>query len=130
LLTLNAPQVAFPDTGSVRDDLREHLRRSCRFSTGPDARILRALIAELQHDPQLAEDFRTRFWDERRREGQRVIERGIERGELLPDLDVTLVLDVLYAPVYLRQLIGHAELGDAFSDALVQSVFDGIARRR
>jgi AcrR family transcriptional regulator len=126
-LALNAPQVAFPDTGSTKEDFVEHLKRARRFSNGPDGAILPALIAQLQHDPQLAEDFKARFWALRRSEGSKVLRRGIERGDVRPGIDLTVVLDALYAPVYLRQLVGHAKLDPAFCRAIVDTVFEGIA---
>ena len=49
-----------------------------RTKTG---RGIRALIAESQHDPSLAEALRDRFIASRRAEAATVFERGIERGE-------------------------------------------------
>lgn len=51
----------------------------------------------------------------------------MERGELRPDIDTTAVLDALYAPLYLRLMVEHAPIDDAFIDELVAIVFDGIA---
>lgn len=125
-LAFNAPQVGYPDTGSTREDFRRQMALVRDFFLGPGGPVVRALIAEIQHDPQLAEDFRMRFWEGRRKEGRAVLQRGIDRGELRGDLDPTAVLDVLYAPLYIRLLVGHADIDTGFLAQLIDCVFDGL----
>ncbi len=44
---------------------------------------------------------------------------GIEQGELDPDTDVDLLADRLIGPLYLRRLLYHDDLVDAYVDRLV-----------
>src|SRR5947209_3140574 len=56
------PRIPFPDTGSPREDVRRQLASVIAFYTDTKAgRGIRALIAESQHDPSLAEALRDRF---------------------------------------------------------------------
>jgi AcrR family transcriptional regulator len=128
-LAFNEPRVAFPDTGSVREDIRRQIQDVIRFFTGPGGAMLKALIAEAQHDPKLAEDFQTRFTAKRRQVGKAVLMRGVERGELPDTIDFTALIDQLYAPLYLRLLLGHADLRPELANTLVDYVFDGVALR-
>jgi len=128
-LAFNEPKVRFPDTGSAREDFRRQMPSHGRFFAGPGGQLLRVLIAEAQHDRQLAEDVRTRFMAKRRADGRQALQRGIDRGELRHDLEPEVVIDALYAPAYLRLLIGHEPIDEALYDALIGYVFDGIAVR-
>jgi hypothetical protein len=84
---------------------------------------IRALIAESQHDPSLADSLRERFIASRRAEAAAVLERGIERGELRADLDIGVAIDALYGAVYYRLLVSHAPLDQAYADTLIDQVF-------
>jgi hypothetical protein len=85
-----------------------------------------ALIAEAQIDPSLAESFREQFIQGRRAVTQTILERGIERGEVRPDVHLELVLDVIYGPIWYRLLLKHATLDDAFAQELVNFLILGI----
>jgi AcrR family transcriptional regulator len=121
-----------PDTGRLDDDLRAALRNWVRTVDGTTAgRTLRGLIAEVQRDPDLAIAWRERFIDPVRAGHLIMTERAIARGELSPDADANLLLDLLFGPAYHRLLQGHLPLDDAFisgvGDAIIAAVTaDGI----
>jgi hypothetical protein len=48
-----------------------------------------------------------------------VLSDGIEQGELRSDTDVDLLADRLIGPLYLRRLLYHDDLSDAYVDGLV-----------
>jgi AcrR family transcriptional regulator len=120
-------ELRFPDTGSVRHDMRLQIRQLIRILDSPRGRIVAALIGGGQSDPELIDAFRERFMRPRRREAYETLRRGIQRGELPPRLDLDLVLDSLYGPVYLRFLIGHKNLSGGFVDRVCDLVL-GAAR--
>ena len=68
----------------------------------------------------MIEAFRERFLWPRRKNAYRTLQRGIDRGELSPDIDLDLVLDSLYGPIYMRFLIRHGKLDESFVDDLCQ----------
>jgi AcrR family transcriptional regulator/predicted enzyme related to lactoylglutathione lyase len=131
VLEAASARIPFPDTGSAREDLRRQIASVIELYTRTKTgRGIRALIAESQHDPSLAESLRDRFIASRRAEAATVFERGIERGELRPDLDVGVAIDALYGAVYYRLLVSHAPLDAAYADTLIDQVFPAFGRRR
>jgi AcrR family transcriptional regulator len=129
VLEAASPQIPFPDTGSAREDVRRQLASVIELYTHTNTgRGIRALIAESQHDPSLAESLRDRFIASRRAEAAAVFERAIERGELRPDLDVGVAIDALYGAVYYRLLVSHAPLESAYADTLIGQVFPAFER--
>ena len=58
--------------------------------------------------------------------GAATLAKGIATGELRPDLDVDDALDVLYAPLWLRLLIGHRSLGQAAADHVLALAWPGL----
>ena len=64
--------------------------------------------------------FRERFLRPRRQEAYATLRRGIQRGELRKDVDMDLLLDSLYGPIYMRFLIRHDKLTPDFVDGLCE----------
>jgi len=98
-----APPGEPPDTGSLAGDMAAlaQLQRKRMAGTGL-LTIAPRVLAESMHDPELHQAFRDRVIDPFRALLRLFIERGIERGEIRPDLEVERLVDVLHAlPVYL-----------------------------
>jgi len=62
----------------------------------PTGKAYLPLIAENQHDPDLAAALAERYIAARRTAATDVVERGIARSELRADLDPAAVIDLLY----------------------------------
>ena len=121
-LAATAKEIAFPDTGSAREDIRRQMRSVVKVLNGPRGQTIATLIGVVQSDNELAEAFRTRFVAVRRGEGKAVLQRGIANGEFNPNMDLESVLDCLYGPLYFRLLIGHEKPSAKYSDQLVDLV--------
>jgi AcrR family transcriptional regulator len=91
-----------PDTGSMASDmaaLAETQRE--RLAGSSLAGIVPRLLAESMSDPELHQDYVDRVITPFRELLRLFIERGIERGELRPDLEVEALVDLLHSiPVY------------------------------
>ena len=91
-----------PDTGSMAGDmaaLADVQRR--RLAGSGLSGIVPRVLAESMGDPELHRDFVDRVVNPFRDLLRLFIERGIERGELRPDLDVEPLVDLLHAiPIY------------------------------
>jgi AcrR family transcriptional regulator len=85
-------------------------------------RILRGLISEMAIDRQLARAFRDQVLARRVTAIRGLLARGIERGELRPDLDMEIAIDLLLGPIYYRLLMSGGPLTGAFIDRLVRAV--------
>jgi AcrR family transcriptional regulator len=119
-------RTSFPDTGSAREDIRLQLRQFVAELNGPLGCKISLLLANGQFDEEMAEAFRARWIEPRRSEAQLVIKRGIERGEIRREVDVDVLVDALYGPVYFRLLGEHAPLTETFADTLVEIVMSGL----
>lgn len=117
---------AFPDTGSAYEDIRTQMRRVAATFASPTGSIIRELVAESQGDTAVAEQFRTRFFAERRQRASAAIQAGIDNGELRHDLHLETVIDVLYAPLWLRMLIGHQPLSQAGVERILDQVWPNL----
>jgi AcrR family transcriptional regulator len=91
-----------PDTGTMAGDmaaLAETQRR--RLSGSGLSGIVPRVLAESMGDPDLHRDFVERVVEPFRDMLRLFIERGIDRGELRPDLEVEPLVDLLHAiPIY------------------------------
>ncbi len=127
-LTAVEPDIAFPDAGSVRTDLVEQTASLAEvLAERRLGTMIVALLGEAQHDPELARAFRKGWQEPRRARGREVLRRGIERGELRADLDLELVLDGVYGPLYLRLLYRHLPPSRPEIEKLIDQLLTGIA---
>lgn len=123
-------QLHFPNTGSVVKDLSLQMRQLVKVFSGPQGRIVSAILAAGQTDEESIEAFRERFMMPRRIEAYATLRRAVHRGELRKDLDLDLLLDSLYGPIYMRFLIRHDRLNADFVDRLCAMVLNGARPRR
>jgi AcrR family transcriptional regulator len=115
------------DTGSLRGDLRSLARPWVRrASMRPYGRVIAALLTEAQTDPVFAREYRARFLQPRRDQARAVFRRAIARGEIAPDTNVEVALDVVFGPVYHRLLHGHAPLDERFVTDVIDTALGGI----
>lgn len=118
----------FPDTGSVLGDVRAQMGQWVDVLRSRRGRLVAALVAAGQSDPELLAAFRERFLWPRRQEAYRTLRRGIERGELPRNLDLDALLDTLYGAIYMRFLIRHDDLDEQYLDDVCAMVLTGAAR--
>jgi AcrR family transcriptional regulator len=122
-----------PTPASVTDDLstRDALVRAMSDLTKPHegsaARVLAGLVDAMSRDEELAESVRSVLVTERQRGLRRLIERGIERGEIRPDVDARVMVDLLGGPVVLRRLITGDPVSPRLARSIVNLVLDGAA---
>src|ERR1700722_2999065 len=122
-------ELQFPNTGSVLGDMSLQMRRLIRIFRSERGKVVAALLAGGQSDPELIEAFRDRFLWPRRQQAYQTLQRGIDRGELPGGSDLNLVLDSLYGPIYMRFLIRHAKLEESFADEICGLVLGGLKER-
>jgi len=122
-----ADELHFPDSGSVYRDMTLQITNWLGVLRSSRASIVRAIIGAGQSHPELLEEFRNRLLRPRRQEAYATLRRGIERGELPRNLDLDLVLDMLYGAIYMRFLIRHDELNEHYVEEVCRVVLDGAA---
>jgi AcrR family transcriptional regulator len=120
-------ELPFPDTGDVRQDICLQLRNFIKLLTGRHGRIFNAFVAAAQSDAEVGEAFRSVWVRPRRADVAARLERYRGRS-LRDDVDLNLVMDTLYGPLYFRLLVGHAPLSESYTDALADLVLKSIAK--
>jgi hypothetical protein len=83
----------------------------------------------MAENPDLAEAIGG-FWKTRREIMFGILERGISRGELRPDIDLELTADLMYGPIYYRFLVSRAPISARFADEVVDAALLGCAPRK
>jgi len=112
-----------PDTGNTAGDLLALTNQLLTTLTKtPLGRVIPGLVAEMAADPDLAASYRGLVIEPTRMLWRAAVEAGIARGELVPDTDVELVLDVLSGPLYVRVLITGDPIDPDFARAGVDLV--------
>lgn len=83
------------------------------FDTPPVTRVFPSFIDAAIRDPELAE-LRQETLRLSRLSFERVMRRGIDRGELPADIDVALVVDLVRSPIIYRRVV--AQVAVSMSD--------------
>ena len=96
-----------PDTGNARQDIVEMLvQAQAAFEHGPVFPMLGALLVEERRNPELFELFRERIMRPRRDDAMKVLQRGVERGEIRADADLEVAVLAMVGSVLARHIIG------------------------
>jgi len=106
--------------------LRRQLAAIAAAFASPAGRSTAAMIAAAQNDSELAKVFRNRFIMTSRESGRALLSRAIAEGAVWADADLEVALDLIYAPLYFRLLIGHGPLDSGFTDALLDLALEGL----
>jgi AcrR family transcriptional regulator len=110
-------------TGNTRAALSAYLSQLIKnVNSRLYGRILRGLISEMAIDRELARGFQEQVLARRTAAIRGLLARGIDRGELRPDLDMEIAVDLLLGPIYYRLLMSGEPLTSGFIDRLVRAV--------
>lgn len=115
-----------PATGSVAEDLVVLLSNLAdKMTTTPVGRLMAATIAEAAVNDETRQVYAD-FIAERRVVPRQVVQRGIDRGELRPDTDADLLVDIVSGPVFLRAFMTQAPLTEDIVRRIVTTVVEGV----
>jgi AcrR family transcriptional regulator len=106
-----------------REAIAQHMRSLARQYAGWGGQIVAQILAEAQSDPDIRREFHERFHNSRREMVRGVLNAWRASGQIGPDVDAEILMDVLYGPIYMRLLIGHAPLTDQFMEDLQNFLF-------
>jgi AcrR family transcriptional regulator len=120
--------IAVPDTGSTRADLLALMREAVGlYGSSLPGRLMPNLVGAMARRPELAHAVRDGFLTGRRAALTEVLRRGIERGDLRPDLDVELALDVLGGPLFYRLLVTGGPIDEQLAEGVADLILRGFA---
>jgi len=111
------------ESGSAASDLLALTEQLLSLLTlTPFGRVLPGLVAEMAADPALAASYRDLIIKPNQRQWRAAVERGIASGEMSPETDVDLVVNMLVGPLYFSLLITGDPLDPGYARAAVDLV--------
>ncbi len=121
-------EIPIPDRGHVRDDLIAILEDQLVVVKHDAGRLYPSLGVQAKADPAAREALADLM--QRRRSAVRaVLRRGIDRGEIRPDVDLDLAFFLVWGPVYYRHLFAFGcdePMKPDFITTLVDAVMASI----
>lgn len=131
MISLNEPALDYPVDGDVVDDLRTQIRSTVDLMTRPPVGpLFKALIAEAQHNPQIAASLNERFITPQALKTVARLRIAREEGQLSPAFDLDLAMAILSGPLYFQFLIAQEPLTHAYVDRLLDALFAGLGPDR
>jgi AcrR family transcriptional regulator len=112
-----------PDTGSLHNDLRMFVHVVARVLRHPlAAQIVPDLLAEAARNPEIAETLAGALNEAQRQSSAALVRKAVGRGELPPDTDPDLALDLIAGPLYWRLAVVRTPIGKDYLDRLALSI--------
>ncbi len=138
-----AMPAGLPDTGSLRGDLLASLTTLAHELNSDLGTVLRELISEVAHDPQLSQEFQSGFGLRKQADAMALLQRAMARGEIpyqpvdayvlqIPPAlivhqliltgsaptvsEVERILDAIVLPLLVRPFVGHPGFDHAPDD--------------
>jgi AcrR family transcriptional regulator len=121
---------SLPENATVAESLEALVTAAVDlFTETPAGPLMRSLVADAQSQDEIAMALRDQWLRPRRAVAADLIRKAIRDGEFRADLDVEVVLDLLFAPVYYRLLLGHESLDTQFAVTSVRHLVAGLSPR-
>lgn len=117
------PELPFPDTGSIEEDIRVQMREFARLLTGRRGRTLAAIVAAAQSDADVAAALWENWLGIRRAEAKTAL---LKKPQWPAHADPELLLDLLYGPMYYRLLLKHLPLSAEYAESIADLALKAI----
>jgi AcrR family transcriptional regulator len=114
------PEVAVDRQGNLRSALLRQVTDIVQAFATTRGRQIALALAAADPDSEMTRAFRNRIILSGREAGRRLIAEAIQREEIATPAEIEVVLDMIYAPIFYRLLVGHRPLDRAFAEALVE----------
>lgn len=125
--SLQAALGPLPDTGSAHGDMVEMLFKAhVAFARGPGFSMLGALLVEERRNPELFELFRERLMRPRRNDAMKLLQRGVERGEIRADADLESAIHAMVGSILARHILDVPESREQI-EKTVALIWRGLA---
>ncbi|MFJ6011066.1 TetR/AcrR family transcriptional regulator [Streptomyces sp. NPDC092952] len=119
--------MTYHDTGDVVADLRATLESASRLvSTPPLGPAFAGILSEMHHDEELTRTVRGKLLDPRFEEAVDRLRRAQEQGQIPPDADLRLAVEMLIGPLYFRHVLRRPMQDEKEIAALVAHVLRSI----
>jgi AcrR family transcriptional regulator len=124
--TTDEPSIHSPSIG-LRDQLVDiYTGLAERLSDAERGPLLAAHLAAAARDPAVGDPYRA-FVAERRRQVLAILAAGVDQGEISPEADLELAVDLLSAPLFYRRIVSGYPIDPVdYVPRLVDTVLAGL----
>jgi len=123
------PELPIQDTATLEEYVTVHLRLFAKVLAGRKGRLLAAVIAAAQNDPEVEEAFLSHWIKPRRKLSRQALQKFKDRGQLPEKFDIEQVLDAMYGPLHFLLMVRHAKPTPAYAESLAALLVHGLATR-
>jgi AcrR family transcriptional regulator len=128
LLAASERTMPVPDTGTLHGDLTALATALIDYLDAPLGQgLVRAL--PFASDSEEINEARKAFWDARYRATESMFSRAVARGELPPDIDGRIGVELLIAPIHFRNLLTREPVDAEFASQLATYVIRALEAR-
>lgn len=103
--------------------IADHFVHLVEQYAGWSGHLVAQILAEAQSNPDIGREFRERFHYGRRAVVRETLANWKVSGELSPDTDLEVLMDLIYSPIYMRLMVGHAPLDMRFAETHLTYLF-------
>jgi hypothetical protein len=122
----NRERIAPPDTGSLRNDLFALALGMASYVSSEIGRSLQ--VTHLIENPNLpTADIRRAVWRARSGSLRIVFDRARDRGEMLDGVDPLTALELLFAPINMRELFTGEPVDEHYCRTVADLVYRAVA---
>jgi AcrR family transcriptional regulator len=114
------PDLATHKQGNLRQALNRQIKDIVQAFATTRGRQIALALAAADPDSEMTRAFRNRIILSGREAGRKLVEEAARRGEIQEPSDIEVLLDMIYAPIFYRLLVGHLPLDAVFAEALVE----------
>ena len=124
-----APAETIGDVEGAKSRLQAQMNRLLDTFDTVRGRQIALTMAAADPESELAKAFRTRIMLQCREEGRSILTDAQSNGEVHLAAGIETVLDLIYAPVFYRLLVGHKPLSRDFGREIVDLVWASISAK-
>lgn len=124
-------ELAFVDTGNIRDDLLTFLRSTFQARPSTIENLLLKMVSEMRSNPEIYQTFHASIIAPRLQQLSQFVERAQARGEIRADLDPLFVIDLIAGPALYRLLLSGIMTSPPppnLPEQIVDAVLHGIGK--
>jgi AcrR family transcriptional regulator len=128
--TTVAPALPFHEADTLEEYVTVNLRQFAKAISGRSGRLLSAIIAAAQNDPDVEQAFLAHWIKPRRTVARKSLQKFQDAGCIPPDFDIEQVLDAMYGPFHFLLMVKHTKLTVAYAEKLSMILLHGLTPRQ
>lgn len=121
-----SPRLQVYPADTLEDFVAVHVRQFIKAVHGQNGKLMAAILAASQVVPEVHEAYLAHWFQPRRELMHNALLRFQKNGSLPKQMDVDMVLDVLYGPLHMLLMVQHSRLKPGYAEQLTQILLTGI----